>query len=102
MNIAMLLEMAADGLGDRPAVGAVTYDELRRRVRAAAGGLAGSGATTLALVHPNGVVVPVALFAAAWAGVSYAPLNYRLPQSSLDALIARLQPALVVTNESGS
>ena len=85
MNLAMLLDMAADGLGDRVAIGSrsdgLTYDGLRRAAAGAATRLDGTGATSLVLTMPNGPVLPVALFGAAWAGVSYAPVNFRLPES---------------------
>src|SRR5947208_12010688 len=50
-------------------------------------------ATTLASLLPNGDHLPVALFGAAWAGVSYAPLNFRLPEAAQAELLARLEPA---------
>jgi acyl-CoA synthetase (AMP-forming)/AMP-acid ligase II len=99
VNIAMILEMAADALGDRIAFGSradgLSYDALRTAARAVADRVEGSGAERLALMEPNGPIVPATLFGAAWAGVSYAPLNYRLPQASLEQLVARIEPALV-------
>ncbi len=95
----MLLEMAADAFGDRVAVGnaedGLTYEELRRSARAVADRVDDSGAKHLALIEPNGPIVPAALFGAAWAGVSYAPLNYRLPDASLQELLARIEPSVV-------
>ncbi|MFI5054205.1 MAG: class I adenylate-forming enzyme family protein [Acidimicrobiia bacterium] len=99
MNIAMILEMAADALGDRVAFGAssdgISYAALRQGARAVADRVEGSGATHLALIEASGPIVPATLFGAAWAGVSYAPLNYRLPEAKLDELIARIAPAIV-------
>ena len=100
MNLAMILDMAADGLGGRVAVGSldggITYEQLRQLARATARELARRQASTLALAEPQGPVVPAALFGAAWAGASYAPLNYRLPATTLEAAIDRLpSPALV-------
>ncbi len=99
MNIAMILEMAADALGDRLAFGTradgLTYDELRNTARAVADRVEGTGAERLALMEPNGPLVPATLFGAAWAGVSYAPLNYRLPEAQLEQLVARIEPAIV-------
>src|SRR5437763_9892330 len=81
MNLGMLLDLAADGLGDRIAFGSKTdglsYARIRELASAAAPGLGASGADTLALLDETGPAVPVALFAAAWAGMSYAPLNYK-------------------------
>jgi fatty-acyl-CoA synthase len=99
VNIAMILEMAADALGDRLAFGTraegLTYNELRAAARAIADRVDGTGAERLALMEPNGQIVPATLFGAAWAGVSYAPLNYRLPEAALEQLIARIEPAVV-------
>lgn len=98
MNLAMLLEMAADGLGDRVAVGGrdggFTYAELRARAR----GVAAHVETcpgTVALLGETSALVPVALFGAAWAGHPYAPLNYRLPDEARAELLARLDPVVV-------
>ena len=103
VNLAMLLEMAADGHGERVAVGSrtggMTFADVHRLAGDAASRLAGGDAATLALLAENGPVVPVTLFAAAWAGVSYAPLNYRLPDAVLRRLLERLQPALVVEGD---
>jgi acyl-CoA synthetase (AMP-forming)/AMP-acid ligase II len=103
MNLAMLLEMAAEGHGDRVAIGSraggLTFADLYRRSGVSAAQLSDTDAHTLALVAGNGPVVPVALFAAAWAGISYAPLNFRLPAATLQRLLDRLQPAVVVEGE---
>lgn len=101
MNVALLLDMVADGLGDRVAVGSrhdgLSYDTLRRYAASATTRVQENGATTVAVVEPNGPVVPVALFAAAWTGCSYAPLNYRLPETAIEELLARLQPAVTAS-----
>jgi long-chain acyl-CoA synthetase len=103
MNIAMLLEMAADGLGDRVAFGnrgdGVTYDHLRRVAASVAARVAGDGAQTVALLAETSALVPAALFGAAWAGAAYAPLNFRLPEAAQQELLARLQPAVVADHE---
>lgn len=100
MNLAMVLDMAADGLGDRVAIGSLgdglSFDALRRAASRVPGRLAASGASTVALTDHTGPIVPVALFGAAWAGASYAPLNYRLPENALAQLVERVQPAAVV------
>ncbi len=99
----MLLEMAADGLGDRIAIGSraggLSYEALRRAASGVAERLEGTGATSLVLTLPNGPVLPVALFGAAWAGVSYAPVNFRLPEAVRAEMIERLQPAAIVDDE---
>jgi acyl-CoA synthetase (AMP-forming)/AMP-acid ligase II len=99
MNVAMLLETAADGMGDRVAFGSrgdgLTYDALRRLAVGVATLLDDHPATTVCLLVPNGPLVPVALWGAAWSGRSYAPLNFRLPPEVRAELLARLQPAVV-------
>ena len=103
MNLAMLLEMAAEGHGDRVAIGSrtdgLTFADVYRMPGTSAARLRDTDAHTLALLATNGPVVPVALFAAAWAGISYAPLNYRLPPATLQRLVERLQPAVQVHGE---
>lgn len=98
MNIAMLLEMAADGLGSRvafgPRDGGLSYAALRDAATGVAAHLA-PAPRTVAVLSETAPLVPVALFGAAWAGVSYAPLNYRLPDEAREALLARLAPAVV-------
>ena len=102
MNIAMILEMAADALGDRIAIGTKADGLSYAQLRAAARGIAHrvgeehGHVETLALIEPLSPVVPAALFGAAWAGVSYAPLNYRLPDPQLRELLHRLEPVVVV------
>jgi long-chain acyl-CoA synthetase len=102
MNLMMLLEMATDGFGDRVAVqnGAdrFTYAELFAAAGAAAASVAGTGAARLALLDVNSLAVPLGLFTAAWAGVPFVPLNYRLTGSELDALLGSIAPAYLVTD----
>ena len=104
MNVSMILDMAADGQGDRIAIGSrrggLTYAELRQAARAGSHALLAGGHDTLAMAEPSGPVVPVALFAAAWAGASYAPLNYRLPPSTLAEALGHLPSPLLVGDES--
>lgn len=96
MNISMLLDMAASGAPDRPAVGedanAVTYAELRRRAHAAAAVLDTAGAERVVYIAGNGALFPTTLFGAALAGVPLVPLNYRLGGEQLAELLAS-QPA---------
>jgi long-chain acyl-CoA synthetase len=102
MNLLMLLEMAAAGHGQRVAVQCgsevLRYEELLAASGAAARELASSGAAHLALLDVSGLAAPVALFAAARAGVPYVPLNYRLTNDALVALLQRIAPALLVAD----
>src|SRR4051794_2004520 len=103
-NLAMLLDLAADAMGDRIAVGGradgLTYAQVRRLAVAAAPEVAERSNGALAFAGTNGVAVPVALFAAAWAGASYAPLNYRLPPAQVKQLLDRLGSGYVVDGQN--
>jgi len=100
MNISMILEMAASA-GDRPAVAAdgasLTAAELLGLARAAADRFGRYPAVLY--LGTNHLAYPVALFGAALAGVPLVPLNYRLGQEQLDALIDRHPGALVLRQE---
>jgi fatty-acyl-CoA synthase len=102
-NIAMLLDLAADAMGDRVAIGSrsggLTYTEVRRRAVAAAPDIVARANGALAYADVNGPAVPVALFAAAWAGASYAPINYRLPAAQVQQLRDRLGSGYVVETD---
>jgi long-chain acyl-CoA synthetase len=97
MNLMMLLEMAASGFGDRVAVQngseTLSYSELFDAAGAAAQEVSASGCERMAVLDINSLAVPVGLFASAWAGVPFAPLNYRLTGAELDALAARIAPS---------
>ena len=104
----MLLEMAAGGFGERVAFtdpraetadgASITYQQLYDAAGAAARDIRASGATRAAMLDVSNLAVPVALFAAGWAGVPYVPINYRLTAQEVDALLARVQPAYLVTD----
>jgi acyl-CoA synthetase (AMP-forming)/AMP-acid ligase II len=97
----MILDMAADALGDRIAFGeqygGLTFADLRRAAHAVARRVSEDHAhvNSVALMEPLSALVPATLFGAAWAGVTYAPLNFRLPDDQLQALLGRLQPTVV-------
>lgn len=93
VNVSLLLDMAADGFGDRVVVGdervGITASELRNRASLAAADLIESGASALIYLAVSGPALPVALFAAARAGIPLVPLNYRLGRHQLDGLLTR-------------
>ena len=103
MNIALLLEMAAEAAPDR--VGLVcdgkrwTYADLLAAARGAFELIQESGAEYVALLDESSEAAVIALFGAALAGVPYCPLNYRLPDADLAGLLERIAPALVVGDE---
>ncbi len=100
----MLLEMATQGFGDRVAVqsgnDALSYEELFRAAGSAARDLEASGAKHAAVLDVNSLAVPVDLFAAAWAGLPFVPINYRLTGQEVEALLTRVAPAHLVTDEA--
>ncbi|MGH8997826.1 MAG: class I adenylate-forming enzyme family protein [Acidimicrobiia bacterium] len=103
MNVPMLAEMAADSLGDRVAVGrrgaGWTYDDLYSSARRAATVITAEGAERVVLVDVNSEAVPLLLFGSGIAGVPFVPVNYRLPDAQLCAILARTAPALAVGSE---
>jgi acyl-CoA synthetase (AMP-forming)/AMP-acid ligase II len=103
VNIIVLLDIVSQALGDRRAVTCgdqhLTYEDLVDRSGAFAG-VIDSSATTVALVDANSAAVPVALFGAARAGLPYAPVNYRLADERLQALVDRLTPAVLVADRT--
>ena len=64
--------------------------------RAVAAWFAASGAERIGFVDVNSEALPIALFGAAMAGLPFAPVNYRLTDEQLDAILRRLAPGLVV------
>lgn len=97
MNITMILEMATSA-GDRAAVTAgdrsLTACGLLRLSHAAAHRFRRH--TAVLYLGANHLAYPVALFGAAVAGVPFVPLNYRLGEHQLAALLARHPGALVL------
>jgi acyl-CoA synthetase (AMP-forming)/AMP-acid ligase II len=104
VNVTMLLEMAADGFGDRVVAGTredgLTAARLRTLAVGAASLIAEAGADSVLYVAVNGRAFPVALFGAAWAGVPLVPVNYRLGARQLSLLLANHPKALVVADEN--
>jgi acyl-CoA synthetase (AMP-forming)/AMP-acid ligase II len=98
MRLTLLLDMAADGFGDRVLAGrrrgGITAAELVRRSHSGAALVRERAADALVYLDVNGPAFPVALFAAARAGVPLVPLNYLLGQRQLDELLARHPKAL--------
>jgi acyl-CoA synthetase (AMP-forming)/AMP-acid ligase II len=100
MNLTMLLEMAADGFGDRVVVGSreggLTAAELRAAALRGAAQIEAAGADAVVYLAVNGPAYPVAMFAAAYAGVPLVPLNFRLGVEQLDGLLAHHHGALAI------
>ncbi|MGZ4703930.1 MAG: class I adenylate-forming enzyme family protein [Acidimicrobiales bacterium] len=103
MHLGMLLQMAADGMGERIALGSrtggITMAELAERAQRVGTVLAGRPGERVALVDLNSEAVPIALFGAALAGKAFVPINYRLTDDQLRDLLRRTAPATVIVGE---
>jgi acyl-CoA synthetase (AMP-forming)/AMP-acid ligase II len=105
MHLSSLLEIAADAFGDRVAVAAcvggdLTYKKLSERADAVSRHLAEAGAERLVAVDVNSEAVPIGLFGAARAAIPYVPVNYRLADAQLRAILERAAPGLAVVEPS--
>ncbi len=105
MHLSSLLEIVAGALPDRVAVAApnegdLTYEALFARAQAAARHLQDISAERLIAVDVNSEAVPIGLFSAALAGIPYVPVNYRLADAQLKAIIERAAPGLAVVESS--
>ena len=104
MHLSSLLEITAGAIGDRTAVGSrdsgITYDGLLERSRDVGRELMARHVERLVAVDVNSEAVPVGLFAAAMAGLAYVPVNYRLADAQLAAVLARCAPGLAVVEPS--
>jgi long-chain acyl-CoA synthetase len=100
MNISTILDMAAEAFGERTGVvcGEERWDyaTIRAAAQAAAHHIKASGAQYVAMLDVTSPAVPVAIFAAAYAGVPYVPLNYRLTRPEINELLARVTPAFLI------
>ncbi|MET9081233.1 fatty acid--CoA ligase family protein [Streptomyces sp. NPDC004237] len=99
MDLTMLLDMAAEGFPDRTLVGTLTARELRDAARTGAGLIAEADATSVVYLAVNGPAFPVALFAAAAAGIPFVPLNYRLGTDQLAAVLTQHPGAWVIADD---
>jgi len=106
LNIAMLLEMANEAMGDRVAVGprssGISYGELYARAHTVAAAVAHAGVERLGLVGMNADDLPELLFGSAIAGVPFAPCNYRLTDDQLRSIVSRTAPALFVADTAAT
>lgn len=102
MNIAMLLQMAAEAFPDRRALTSggrhYTCRDLYDGARAAARLLRDSGCAYASVLDTSSPAVPVALMGAAMSGLPYVPLNYRLADDQLDALLERIEPVYLIAD----
>jgi acyl-CoA synthetase (AMP-forming)/AMP-acid ligase II len=103
VNTGGLLERAAAVTPDRVAVGGrrggLTYAGLVDRGRRVAALLRSDGAERLVTVAQNSPSLPALLFGSGLAGVPFVPVNYRLADEPLRAVLARAAPALAVVDD---
>jgi acyl-CoA synthetase (AMP-forming)/AMP-acid ligase II len=104
MNLAMVLDMVADGMPDRVLVGdrdtGLTATRLRAEVLAGADLITATGADRVVYLGPNAAAFPVALFAAVVAGVPFLPVNYRLGDDQLTEVLGRGPGTPLVVTDS--
>jgi fatty-acyl-CoA synthase len=104
MHLTSLLDIVADALPDRTAVGeqgrGLTYQDLLQRAQAVSRDLRRREVERLVAVDVNSEAVPLGLFAAAVAGIPYVPVNYRLADAQLAAILERAAPGLAVVEGS--
>ena len=100
MNIALLLEMTAEGAGERVALGprsaGVSYSKLLRLARNSGEWLASQGGQRVGLLDSNSAAVPLLLFGSALARKAFVPVSYRLAADQLRAVLARLGPGILI------
>ena len=92
--------MAANGFGDRTAVGSIgsglTYAQLLDHAARAGHSFDQAGTERVSFLDVTSPALPVALFGAAYAGQPFVPLNYRLADGDLAQLAERTAPASLV------
>lgn len=102
MNLLTLLDMVAGGNGDITLLGTraegLTGQQLQQQALAAATLVREASADTVIFLDGNGPAFPVALFASAYAGVPFLPINFRLSSDQIDEIISRSTSPLIVTD----
>ena len=102
MNVLMTLEMAAECHPERIAATcgerSITYGRMLEAARRAGARIRASGCRHVGFLDVNSLAAPVALYAAACAGLPYVPMNYRLTKPEIRALLQRIAPAWLVAD----
>jgi acyl-CoA synthetase (AMP-forming)/AMP-acid ligase II len=105
MNLMMLLEMAAQAAPERIAIGTLaegfSYERLYGLAGGAAAWLREQPAERVLYTDVSSPALPVALFAASWAGLPFVPVSYRLADDRLRTLIGRQAPAVLLRGPDG-
>jgi acyl-CoA synthetase (AMP-forming)/AMP-acid ligase II len=102
MHLSSLVEMIESGYDDRVLLGtnhsSLNGPSFADAVRRGAARISGS-CTAVVYAGENHALLPVAVLSAAWAGVPFVPVNYRLEDERLVGLLARQPGALVVADQ---
>jgi len=100
VNLSLLLEMSASTLEDRPAVTSgsrtLSYAQLDAAARRCAAKFLSMGATGVVYCGTNDASFPIAVFGAAYAGLPFIPLNYRLGDEQLQPLVEANRGAVII------
>ncbi|MEZ5217040.1 MAG: AMP-binding protein [Ilumatobacteraceae bacterium] len=103
VHLGMLQEMVGDGLAVRVAVGPLddgwSYAELALRAKRAGSWIRDLHGDRLVLADLNSEAIPLCLFGAALGGKPFVPVNYRLTDEQLRAIVARTAPSTVIVGE---
>ncbi len=103
MRTTLLLDLSAESIGDRIAVGpneaGLAFGQLRSAACRAASVFGDGTVQAIVFIGLNGAAMPVALFAAGYAGLPFVPLNYRLTDIELRRILERNAPAAVVIDD---
>src|ERR1700758_3890794 len=104
MNLLTILGMVEAGHGDRQVLGTkgagLTGGELGAQARRGGLQLSDRGARTVIFIGENGPAFPLALFAAAAAGIPFLPLNYRLADEQLAAIAGRQDRPFIIADNA--
>jgi acyl-CoA synthetase (AMP-forming)/AMP-acid ligase II len=108
MNVAMVIDMAADAYAGREAIVGdgepITYEALREHVQRRAAGLAAAaeraGSQHVAYLGLSGPAFVEHLLASAWAGLIFMPLNYRTKPEELAPLLDAFHPVVLVHEDA--
>ena len=100
MNVALLVEMVAEGAPHRVIVGTreggLTAEVVLAKARSAGRTFLAAGAQHVGFLDLNSAAFPVAMLGAASAGIPFAPVNYRLTDDQLSSVLRQLAPGVVV------
>jgi acyl-CoA synthetase (AMP-forming)/AMP-acid ligase II len=100
MHVPLLLQMVHEAIPDRVVIGSrddgMTVAGLVTAARRVGAFFGSHPAQRIALVDMNSPIVPITFLGAALAGKPYVPINYRLTDAQLRALVERTAPAILV------